>query len=64
MSYSKLNEGNVRDVREYVTFAQSDLKMNVINEFLLEQIGGNIDCLGRSTVLVVQTNVFGGVNLD
>ena len=63
MSYSKLNEGIDRDVREYVTFAQSYLKMNV-NEFSLEQIGGNIDCLGRSTVLVVQTNVFGGVNLD
>ena len=47
-----------------VTFDQKDRKCISTTTFYLKQFGGRIDCFGRLTVLIVQLNVFGEVNLD
>ena len=38
--------------------------MHVINELLLELFSWKIECFEQLLVLIVQLNVFGGVNFD
>ena len=47
-----------------MTFDQNDRKDTSSTSFYFEQLIGKIGCFEPSLVLIVQLNIFGGVNLD